>query len=102
MPETIDTKRKQKWLDLVNKHKPADLDIDPDVCAQLLANQEKLERGEIKPKRTFKDIIVSHFGKPTKKEKEKMNKEIKRLSMEHFNRMIKGLNKVKTHGRRNH
>ena len=70
MPETIDEKRKQTWLDFVNKHKPTVLDIDPDVCAQLLANQEKLERGEIKPKRTFKDVIMAHFGKPVKKRKD--------------------------------
>ena len=69
MPETIDAKRKQKWLDFVNKHKPTDLDIDPEVCAQLLANQEKLERGEIKPKRTFKDVIMDNFGKPAKRKK---------------------------------
>ena len=70
MPETIDAKRKQKWLDFVNKHKPTDLDIDPEVCAQLLANQEKLERGEI-PKRTFKDVIIAHFGKPAKRKKKR-------------------------------
>lgn len=71
MPKTIDAKRKQKWLDLVNKHKPTDLDIDPEVCAQLLTNQEKLERGEIKPMRTFKDVIMSHFGKPAKRKKKR-------------------------------
>lgn len=70
MHETIDAKRKQKWLDLVNKHKPTDLDVDPEVCAQLLANQEKLERGEIK-KRTFKDVIIAHFGKPAKRKKKR-------------------------------
>ena len=71
MNETIDAKRKQKWLDLVNKHNPTDLDIDPEVCAQLLANQEKLERVEIKPKRTFKDVIIAHFGKPAKRKKKR-------------------------------
>lgn len=70
MPKTIDAKRKQKWLDFVNKHKPTDLDIDPEVCAQLLTNQEKLERGELK-KRTFKDVIMSHFGKPAKRKKKR-------------------------------
>lgn len=73
MNETIDAKRKQKWLDFVNKHKPTDLDIDPEFCAQLIANQEKFLRGEIKPKRTFTDVIMSHFGKHAKKEEEKMN-----------------------------
>lgn len=71
MPETIDAKLKQKWLDFVNKHKPTDLDIDPEMCAQLLANQEKFLRGEIKPKRTFKDVIMSHFGKPAKRKKKR-------------------------------
>lgn len=68
MPKTIDETRKKKWLGFVNKHKPTDLDIDPEVCAQLLANQEKLERGEL-PKRTFKDVIMGHFGKPRKRKK---------------------------------
>ena len=67
MNETIDAKRKQKWLDFVNKHKPTDLDINPEVCAQLLENQEKIERGKIKPKRTFKDVIMSHFSNPAKR-----------------------------------
>lgn len=71
MNETIDAKRKQKWLDFVNKHKPTDLDIEPEACAQLLANQEKFLRGEIKPKRTFKDVIMTHFGKPAKRKKKR-------------------------------
>lgn len=71
MNETIDAKRKQKWLDFVNKHKPTDLDIEPEECAQLLANQEKFLRGEIKPKRTFKDVIMAHFGKPAKRKKKR-------------------------------
>lgn len=71
MPETIDAKLKQKWLDFVNKHKPTEPDIEPEVCAQLLANQEKFLRGEIKPKRTFKDVIMSHFGKPAKRKKKR-------------------------------
>ena len=71
MNETIDATRKQKWLDFVNKHKPTDLDIEPEVCAQLLANQEKFLRGEIKPKRTFKDVIMAHFGKPAKRKKKR-------------------------------
>lgn len=69
VPNTIDETRKQKWLDFVKNHKPADLEIDPEECAQLLANQEKLERGEIKPKRTFKDVIMSHFGKSENRKK---------------------------------
>lgn len=71
MNETIDAKRKQKWLDFVNKHKPTDLDIEPEACAQLLANQEKFLRGEIKPKLTFKDVIMAHFGKPAKRKKKR-------------------------------
>lgn len=43
MNETIDAKQIQKWLDFVNKHKPTDLDIEPEACAQLLANQEKFK-----------------------------------------------------------
>ena len=70
MSKTIDETQKKKWLDFVNKHKPTDLDIDPEACAQLLANQEKAERGEL-PKRTFKDVIMAHFGKPAKRKKKR-------------------------------
>lgn len=70
MSKTIDETQKKKWLDFVNKHKPTDLDIDPEACAQLLANQENAERGEL-PKRTFKDVIMDHFGKPAKRKKKR-------------------------------
>lgn len=71
---------KRRWLDLINKYKQTDLDIDPEVVAQLLASQEHLERQRIinnlvtpvvpRPK-TFMGLVRSHFGKPTKRKKRK-------------------------------
>ena len=58
---------KEKWRKVIDRHMPpTELDIDPDVVATLLANQERLERGDIKPK-TIQDIAREHFGKHTRR-----------------------------------
>ncbi len=76
----MDEQTKRRWLDFVNKHKPTDLDIDPEVAAQLLANQEEfskklLENNLVTPvvprHKTFMGLVRSHFGKPTKRKKRK-------------------------------
>lgn len=76
----MDEQTKRRWLDFVNKHKPTDLDIDPEVTAQLLANQENFSKKLIennlvapvvpRPK-TFDQLVRSHFGKPVKRKKRK-------------------------------
>lgn len=76
----MDEQTKRRWLDLVNKHKPTDLDIDPEVVAQLLANQENfskklIEKNLVAPvvprPKSFYQFVRSHFGKPAKRKKRK-------------------------------
>lgn len=76
----MDEQTKRRWLDFVNKHKPTDLDIDPEVTAQLLANQEEfskklIENSLVSPvvprPKTFMGLVRSHFGTPTERKKRK-------------------------------
>ena len=64
----MDDPTKRRWLDFVITHKPTDLDFDPEVAAQMLANQEKLNRGKIKTM-TIQQLLQKHFGKHMKRKK---------------------------------
>lgn len=57
----------KKWERFLKKDKDLSPDIDIDVCAQLLANQEKFEK-------TILDIAKENFNKRSKNVRRKSSK----------------------------
>lgn len=57
----------KKWERFLKKDKDHSPDIDVDICAQLLANQEKFEK-------TILDIAKENFNKRIKNDRRKSSK----------------------------